>query len=164
MATSLEKIQNQVQTALEKISLQATQPETKESPKKTSSTPVRTFSAEMVGENEREFITQPVFVSKTPQKSSKDLYSRVKHKEDIKQAVLKIEEIQKPVVRQIKSLTALANKESMADRKSKEMIELFAKQQAMHDESETETESETENVLKPKVHPISDVGQHSTPR
>lgn len=60
--------------------------------------------------------------------------------------------------------TSLRGNESVADRKSKETIELFTQKETMRPETETESESEEINVVQTKPSTTSTLGQYSSSR
>lgn len=135
---SLGKIESQVQTALQKFEVQAnkTQDEVKDSPRK-SFIPVR---------------------AKPPPQKLVELQSSLAPSTSV-QGEKKT--IQKSKKHNMDFVASLRNKESVAERKSKETIQLFASKEIMRPETETESESEPEVQAKPST---STLGQYSSRR
>lgn len=154
MATSLGKIESQVQTALQKLEVQAsrTQDDVKDSPRK-SFIPVRAKPpSQKFVENALESPIQSFLAPSTSvQGEKKTIQKSKKHKNEVPS---------------MDFVASLRNKETVAERKSKETIQLFASKEIMRPETETESESEAEevHVVQTKPSTTSTLGQYSSRR
>lgn len=128
--------------ALEKLSVQTAkaQNEPKESPKK-SLIPIRTISAKQ----------KPTQKPVDYKIETRDFLSNLKT------------DVTTPAKR-AKSVPSLKSEETIAIRKSKETLQLFAKNETTRWESESESESESERNVKIKPSATSTLGQYSTTR
>lgn len=176
VATSLGKIENQVQTALEKFSEQAIK-EIKDSPQK-SLTPVKVkHSSQESLEIKRPVAPPRYFLSAnaTPQEQKRAVQKSVPKSKSIEPSIdyASCSKSQETIVKQKskESIQLYANsiksKETIAERKSKETIQLYTNKDALGMDSDSESQSEElqkeENIVNTKPS-TSTLGQYSTTR
>lgn len=155
VATSLGKIESEVQTALQKLSVQSVNTQHEVHSPRRSFISVRATSAKQQKCVESAPETQESVPRFHPPTTSTQKEEKTKKHKNGKFEVPSADFI-----------SSLRSKETVADRKSKETIELYATKQIMRTETETESDSESEavNVVQTKPSTTSTLGQYSSSR